>query len=372
MKRGALPAFVWVLGGLLALGWLALALGRAEGAAMPSADSRAPSGLAAFAELLRREGYRVRIDRLAKPKLAPDEVAICALVEDAPSGGAAEDHIAQGGRVLLLPFTPQFDEASRSAAGTAAWKNDAEDELRTSVMGSHLDLAHNEVGLPQADAWAVWWNDEEDAAVLYRYGNGVAAELADGIVATNRFLDQRDNAALLLNVFRWLAPPGSRVVFVEASIGLGRDPGLLAVIGPWAQALGWQAVVLFLVVVWTLGQRFGLPEAARTRQRGARELVDAIGQIYARSRATGLALEAAAANADARLRRHLKLPRDATREARNRAIPEPLAAALDAVERAADLRPSARQALPLVRTLDRELDALLGPAHSRSGQRFRR
>lgn len=359
MRRGSLPAFLWVLGGLLLLGWLAIALSSSEAETFPSADSRAPSGMAGFVELLQREGYRVRIDRSARPRLRQDEIGIFPLVANIPSGSFIQEHVAAGGRALLLPLASRFDDASRAAEGATNWINDAGDSLETTPLTDHFDLADSKVALPQSDGWVVWYDENMSAAELVRFDDGVTGTLADGLVATNRFLDQRDNAALLVNFVQWLAPRGASLVFVEASFGNGHEQGLLALIGPWADAAGWQATLLFVVIVWTLGKRFGLPESVRTRQKGARELVDGIGQIYDRSGATPLALEAAASSADVRIRAHFKLPRDAPKDARNRAVPTALADALAAVEHAASLRPPTRQALELVRALDRELERAL-------------
>lgn len=373
MRRPGVPAFVWVLGGLLALGWLLLTLGSVEVDTFPSAESTGPSGLSGFAELLRRQGYRVRIEHSATPRLAHDEVAILALLPDVDLGDWAWKHLEAGGRVLLLPLSERFDDASRDALQASIWTNDEGDSLTTSRMQEQDHLAWAASPLTDTDGWIVWYDEEEEtAAALYRFDEGVSGEISDGIVATNRFLDQRDNAALLINFVHWIAPAGSKVVFVEESFGNGRTQGLLALVGPWAEAAGWQTLLLFVVIVFTLGKRFGLPDSSRTRQSGARELVDAIGQIYDRAGAASLALDAAATDADRRIRGALKMPRDAPPEARDRAIPPTLADALGAVERGSKLLAPPRLALQLTKTLDRELEAFLGAAHPPRRNPFRR
>ena len=77
--------------GLLVLSALALKLGDREKRSYPSAMSVHPSGVKAFADLLTRAGYAVRIDRDPQPRLDSDAVADIFQVWDANTSGAESD-----------------------------------------------------------------------------------------------------------------------------------------------------------------------------------------------------------------------------------------------------------------------------------------
>ena len=355
-RRDGVPQGLWILGGLLALSWGVLALGTAGSQAVPGPHEPSPGGLSAFAELLVRSGYQVRVDPSRHPRLTPDELAVAAFTEpdDAPF---LNEHLANGGNVLALPVPRGFDMASREVMDTTTLLHDGGVEpLEVTWVVDRSELLPNGLTEGEQDAWVLWYEtDESDFATLYQVDKGVLGTLVDGMIATNRFLPKHGNAALLLGVVRALAPEGGTVVFVPETYGAGVEPGLLATIGPWAAAAGTQAAWLFVVVVWTLGRRFGLPDSDHTPQRGAAELVDGISQIYDRSSATPIALEAAWRHADLRIRRELKLPRGTPREVRDRQIASPLAHALAEVEAAGVLHPKPYEALRLARNLDRQM-----------------
>lgn len=361
--RDGVPAGMWVLGGLLALAWAVLSLGGGSSQAQPGARQPAPSGLSAFADLLESQGYRVRVDARRRPKLARTDLAVAAFTgpDDAPYLG---EHLATGGRVLAMPVPRNFDSASLvPLAGTSVLQDGRGKPMTTTLVLDRSDLLPGELTEKRSDSWAIWFSEtESDFAVLYRVGDGVACTLSDGMIATNRFLARHDNAAVMLETVRAIAPQDATIVFLPDTYGAGVEPGLLETIGPWAAAIGGQIVWLLLVIGWTLGRRFGLPDSTAVPQRGAAELVDGISQIYDRARATPIALEAAWKSADLRIQRELKLPRGTPREIRDRRIPASLAQALAEVEVARTMHPIPSVALQLARNLDRELADAFGPA----------
>ena len=122
------------------------------------------------------------------------------------------------------------------------------------------------------------------------------------------------------------------MVFADASSGDSENPSYVQLIGPWAVGAWYQSLLLFTVVVFTLGKRFGLAAPDRTPEPSQRDLADALADTYARGRAGQIALNVIAADADVRVKSILRLPRSASMEDRNRRLPWPLAHALTVAE----------------------------------------
>ena len=175
-------------------------------------------------------------------------------------------------------------------------------------------------------------NSGEPFAVLMANGKGILARTTDGLFTTNRFLDRADNADLALRLIKGLVPDGGRVVFTEASLGKGIENSLVNTLGPWATGAYIQVLALFLVIVLTLGIRFGLPELEKRKQAGQREMLDAIADVYRRARSTAVALDSAYVEADLRIRRGLKIPANATESQRNDLLPPELLRTMNEVD----------------------------------------
>jgi hypothetical protein len=201
-------------------------------------------------------------------------------------------------------------------------------------------------------------------AEIGRMGRGLAVGSSAGLLATNRFIAEGDNAEALMRAVKVLAPTAGPVIFTEATYVGGIQPGLTAMIGPWAEAAWFQILFLGALVVYTLGLRFGYPEVVRRRERGQRELLDAISDTYRRSRRTDDALEAAHAACDRRLRGHLKIPADASDDVLRRTLPGELYELLKSTKTAGPM--SSRAALALAQKLERQTDAFL-ESSGRSG-----
>lgn len=342
--KGLLPKFGFALVAILIVSAILISLGQRESKAKPSANSYNPSGLHAFMELLHKNGIRTRVDRLQKPRLDSKDLVIAAYIEAGPSAfgsspikdieQALEGHIAKGGRVLVLPFEEDFRARSFTAVKAAtpirSWSGDE----TLQVSSAPLTFGTSPQFLPTgyADYWAWTKKDESPFVVMEQMGDGILARASDGLFATNRFLDRADNAQLALRLVKGLLPEGGRVVFTEASLGDGIVPTLASTLGPWAVGIWMQLTVLFLVVIFTLGIRFGLPAVERRKQAGQREMIDAIADVYVRAKSTAVALDIAYQEADYRIRRGLKLPAHVSIQERDRLIPESLAALLARID----------------------------------------
>jgi hypothetical protein len=383
VKKGfhGLPMFVWILLGLLGIASALLSLGQRDDKTNPAANSYGPSGTSAFAELLKRNGYDVRVDRRPRPRLAPDEVAVAFEVSGVSpftSGDNEEefektllDQVRAGRRAVLLTLPADFQSESKGllpSPPVAVLVRGRPKDLKVKVPAVLPAATHGldeDADVPQV---GLWDTPDENLARAYQVGKGRLVHARSGSFVTNRFLDQADDARAAMELVGLLARPGERIVFTEAAFGNVDSPSLVEVIGAWANAAWQQLLFLGVVVVYTLGKRFGIPEETRIQQRGARELLDALTDTLFRGRQTRVAMAAALDRANTELRSALRLPRDATRPERDRHLPPPLAGALARLQAATEMEGStpAPQALELIVKVRTLTDEFLGVGRRRA------
>lgn len=377
MKKTGIPSVAWVLLGLLVIAAGLMTLGQRDTTTNPSATSYGPSGTQIFTEVLRRQGLPVVVDLTSRPQMNPKDLLVCFFVEqtvsDYSTGNPAtesfrpvlSEHLKNGGRAVILPISEEFPRISKAAVAaspaTVVPFGDSSRKLRVTNAGSDgtSTFVDDEIA-PEGESLALWSGTTGPAATLNQYGKGMAVYLPSGLIATNRFIDRENNAEFLVSVIRSVLPSGGRVVISEASFGGASEPGLMESIGPWAEGAWKQILFLFVVIVYTLGKRFGLPEMERRKQRGQRELLDAVADTYTRAKMGGIALDATYKETDAELRRALKLPSEAKTRDRNDRLPPDLVRALTNVEMNldADLKPDA--ALDLCIAMERSAKEFLG------------
>lgn len=316
-----LPGVVWALLALLCFASILFFFARGSSRPFPSIESTLPSGTAVLAELLRRDGFDVAIDTDDRPRLPKDVVAIAYSVPrgffsspDEPTLDALDKWVAEGGTLIGMNLSADFDRASKGATVSEVTNDEFATrrlKQRVTIELSRTDMATNSsLGMFPLDGRSSvpvrFVSGDWHFVVASDSGKGVIVEVGDALGSTNRFIDKEQNAAFYVDLIRAVAP-GKKVVFVEALFGNTREVGLLARLGSWANAAWWQFLLLALVVVFTLGKRFGLPERDRRAQRGARELVDAFADTMNRGKQRELALELIAADVELRLRRILSL-----------------------------------------------------------------
>lgn len=390
-----IPRLVLLLLGILIIGSFLLLIGRPESSTYPSADSFQPSGLRAFRELLAENGYSSRLNTRARIQVEEGEILVIprffATRGESQNSGAPSLYdtslakiLSEGHDAIILsvpsdfPKTPpkaeratvavEVDSATKTfqvSFGRSIFRDLNTGILRASeIFDIYQSLSiQSEASIPVASAYKVplvWL-----AKVNYKNGkSSTVLWFQPGVLATNRFIDQDQNASLLLASIKSMAPKGSRFVFLEAAFGNYAEPGLLGTIGPWAVFAGWQFVFVFAIVVFTLGQRFGLPSEGHAKQKAARELVHALSGIYRRAKSTHGALEIIYLDARRTLLNVLKLPSDTSDARLAERLPDSLVRALTQVEVATKQRVPEEVALSLVRRLESEM-ALFLPSHYR-------
>jgi hypothetical protein len=318
---------VWALAGVLLITIALIFSAREERRGFPSVTNTRASGYSAFAELLRRDGYKVRLERSVRPRFAKHEVVIALtrggdeefdestitdLVEGAPVDVHAEQivkHLENGGRAIEIVNTVHFDFASDETALAERFAVSPVDSNRRyslSLPSSTSAYTAFDVYSAPYDAWDV---GEYPYVEYMRHGDGLLVLVGEGLPATNRFLDaeKRQNAEFFLNLVRNVAPTGATIVFDESGIGNAEEPTVANTLGEWAVAARWQAGLLFVVLIYTFARRFGLPETEARAVRSSRELFDAIADVFRRTSNTGLALDNLLVECDQRIRRVLNV-----------------------------------------------------------------
>lgn len=368
------------LAGLLLIAGSSIIFERHSGEANPSATSFEASGTLAFRQLLDQQGYRTAVTSSLLPRLQTSDLLVVfdfAQTEDeqlthALSGdsdkprNAIQDHLNAGGRVMLIPVARDFARDSRSAGSGSSYVgpggNGSPRIQISSGLGTDPDqTVENYIGYSTTGS-TIWQSAGGYSYVsAYKVGPGRLVVVKDGLFATNRFIDRFENARFAVGLIRGLAKPGTRVVFDEAYFGEPVEPGLLETIGPWAEAMWFQAIFLFIVIVYTLGKRFGLPELAQARQRGTRELLDAVAGTLRRGRMTSVTLSLAASDAEGRLRRSLQLPMDMPQMEFLDRLPSTLQRALVDARNASVMRTRPDEARRLAARLEDETSSFLGP-----------
>jgi hypothetical protein len=403
MKKITITNISLGLLGLLMAAFAVFMVDRGNSVAWPSITNNRPSGLMAFAELLRRDGYEVAMERSGSPKLGKDDLAICPNIvqtesqwdiltsddEDEGSGGAPLDgqapsvgaddpplvgslkkHLKDGGSILYLPIPHWFEDQSKIVAKDQDVRSMDSTRAGKVSLGDINRINEKRPEWTKGDTEAIVWQTVNQIPVtrVATFGAAKVGLVADGLMATNRHLDESDNARLLLGLVRSTAKPGARVVFVESMFGNSEEEGLFAAIGPWASAARWQMIILLAVVVFTLGKRFGLPDVEHPIERGARDMLVAVSATLRTNKRDNLALTTIAGEAVERARRILRLPPSTEEKDILDRVPEGLAMAVRNV-RLRDVTTRPMRTLEHAQLIQRELRAFEQDSRERKDRR---
>jgi len=311
------PRRTWIavgaLGGAIVLVNLALAFVRHyiadPGGPMSSSYATAPTGLAAYADLLAQAGHRVTQlrDAPAEARLDPRSTVVLLdprLVGRA-DGRALRRFLDAGGRLVaggaeeprwldaVLRRPPSWSRARTRLARPRA-------QVPETAGVSRVEAAGPGSWASTGDARPALGSGGRELLVVAPVGRGRIALLADASPLQNRLLAHADDALLGLEL---AGPAGRPVAFVESVHGYGRASGLGAIPTSWRFALG-GLVLAALVLIWARGRRLGPPEALeRPLPPPRREYVDALAALLERSRDPAAAIRPLQAELRRRLER---------------------------------------------------------------------
>jgi Domain of unknown function (DUF4350) len=281
----------------------------APGGPASSSYATAPSGLAAYADLLAEDGHAVTQlrDAPARARLDPGSTVV---ILDPRAVGHADARALRrfldaGGR-LVAGGAEEPRWLDKVLRRPPAW---SPEQIGTAVPRARVPETEGVSRVETADvgAWAshgqarpALGSSRRDLLVVAPVGRGRLALLADASPLQNRLLARADDAKLGLSL---AGPPGRPVAFVESVHGYGRASGLGAIPTSWRFALG-GLVLAALVLIWARGRRLGPAEALeRPLPPPRREYVDALAALLERSRDPAAAVEPLQAELRRRLER---------------------------------------------------------------------
>lgn len=255
----------------------------------PPSSSYATSdgGAAAYAELLRKAGFRVRALREApadEPPVADETVIVLdAVGVTSRDADALRRFVRAGGRLVVggapgrwlervLPAGPAWSPAGATTARPLVPVPETRGVTTVAADGVG---SWRRVG----EALPVLAGSRGPLVTVSRVGSGRAILLADTSPLTNARLDEEDNAALGLG----LAGPVSRqVAFAESFHGADAS-GLDALPARWIAALGLGLAACACLMI-VRGRRFGPPEPDERELAPARvAYVEALGAVLSRN-----------------------------------------------------------------------------------------
>jgi hypothetical protein len=262
-----------------------------------SSLSTASSGLAGYADLLRRYNYDVSDLRgpIKLNQLSRVDTVVLLDAEHEPTRaeiGALRTFVVTGGRLIA------------GGGETSAWLRQLSGGApKWSRTGTKVAFPVGDPGELQSitsvqaageGSWSDW--GDSDAALRNRgialmntvsFGSGHIVYLADASPLQNRLLAKADNAALGVDIAGGSDRP---VLFAEGAHGYGNATGLAAVPDRWRIALVGGTLAALLTML-AAGRRLGPPEdEARPLPPPRRAYVDAMGVSLARTRQPAAAL----------------------------------------------------------------------------------
>jgi hypothetical protein len=292
VSRGAklaLAVVVSVVALNVALSLLHSLLGGTPGGPTSSSYATGPTGAAALAALLARDGHAV--ERLREPsaaaRLAPEATVILLDPQSGLPGadaGALRRFVSSGGRLVLggapgswltriVPDAPTWSPASVGVAATLAPVPDLRGVTRVGAASSGSWRGGSALPLLGAGDRAL--------LSLASVGAGQVWLLADAAPLQNDELADADDAALGLAL---AGSPGRPVLFLESYHGYGSASGYAAVPARWL--LGF--ALLFgaaLTLMLASGRRLGPPQSNERQLPPPRwEYVESLAGILERSR----------------------------------------------------------------------------------------
>ncbi len=269
-------------------------------------------GLAAWAELAKRNGVRVRALRDAPSEASLAGAGTVAVMDAGrltPDEARALRAFAErGGRVIAGGEPRGWTAVLLGVGEVPDWRDDGPERVRrTAAAPETAGVTRVETaGDGRWEEDGVLEGDDGSLLIVRDVGEGRVALLADTSPLQNRLLDQDDNAALALS----LTGRGP-LTFVESVHGYGPQSGLAAL----PARFGWALIGLLLaalVFMFARGRRLGPPEPERRELAPPRRAyVDSLAATMARGRERERAVAPVRAEARRRLARRAGLGEDA-------------------------------------------------------------
>lgn len=264
--------------------------GHEPGGPASSSFATAPSGMAAWADLLERAGHPIRRLRDVPAEAGLDAGTTLVVADpddvDEPDRAAIAEFVRDGGR-LIATGRGAAALLTSLAGGRVRWAPDGHPRSVVAAPVAEVDGVAAVTGNGQGR-----WSDAgpllpmligegRPQALVGQMGEGRVIGLADPTIVHNRALARDDNALFSLQI---AGAAGRPVAFAETYHGYRRAVGLAGLPGRWKLALA-MAGLGGLAFLWARGRRLGpAEELERTLPPARREYVDAMAALLLRTR----------------------------------------------------------------------------------------
>ncbi len=376
-----LTAVIGTITILMVAGSTVMYFGRESTNSFPSIANNKPSGLAAFAELLTKEGYKVEIDRDERPRIADAQLVIAVepneKLEDMigipeletpptpPIEISLANYIKNGGTVLSFQIPEDFGYASTSVSSKQIRFDNREYKVssidadaKQANLNSQIKDSLNKKGDQSLQ--------ESKSEVIYPNSEGyLGVTLTSGIGLTNRFIGKEDNADFHLAIIKKLAPAGSKIVFTEATFGNILNRNLSNELGNWLSVAGWQIFILVAVIMFSLGRRMGFPVEEKFSERGTHELIHSMGQVLKRGHHYDQAAMILLDETYDRMRKALRAPLGVDIPALTKQAPSELASAIVSIRQSYGKQLSRKDWQSMVTNLEKQVSVFENDVKSR-------
>jgi len=267
--------------GILIVVGVLLSIGSDPDATAPHTDDFGPSGLSAYARLLERQGFALEFDQRRRARPAENDLLIVPWDGfqwdsdgDETYYKSIEDFVLAGGSVMVLDFSDAVGapQPTEIAAGWGQRYRITPFWVGTDTGSFFRVVPKTEIVLAGADT--------NVSVKALQIGEGRAILVRQAQFLNNDHIAEADNARYAVDLVRSFRP--GRVVFAETLMRGPEVKGLFATLGNWASAARWQFFLLLAVVIIATTVLFGPPRRDVTRQRSARDLVDAVADVLRR------------------------------------------------------------------------------------------
>lgn len=185
-------------------------------------------------------------------------------------------------------------------------------------------------------------------------------EIKNGYAYLNRFLGRDDNAALIVSLIRSVLPEGKKLALPEYAYGVRAPDNLFTRLGPSYTASLIQLALMFILIIYTLGKRFGYPDYDSPTKPGTRHFVYALGDAFRRGKCTDIVIETELKRALRVVARKLSLPAEMTDQEKLSRIPGELGSVMRTLGEWQGKKVSDSDAREMIKRLDHLLSEFGG------------
>ncbi|MCH8274698.1 MAG: DUF4350 domain-containing protein [Armatimonadetes bacterium] len=343
------------------IGFAMVMLGKTRNVVDPNSLSSDPGGALALYELLETSG--VPVERFFRPPSSSrDDIGLVIIFdirtylpmmyeEDVSTAERIEEDFTMAGAVVTLNLDDELPSADDIETVAVSSAFPALSNVRT-IGGTGFSVyEQNPITLVESDDGRVYVSADH-------FDGATRVIVTDGFLFLNRFIGEEDNAELAVALITSLLPEGKIVAFPDYAYGITAADNVFVRLGPSFTSAVLQLLFLFALLVYTLGKRFGYPDAEIPRKPGTGDFVAALGEAFRRGRCTDIVLDTALIRAVRVASRRLSLPSGLTLPERMVRIPGPLGELLLRIYGLKDTKPGLKETSALLKELDRLLEEL--------------